>query len=103
MRREFFRDFLKFSEHNKFPNLEIDARICIFAYLKKQFKVMNKSLTIYNYDQLGISSNYRKYSLNWWRKRNDAFQYMKLLMDRMNIKFIPSYDFYITKLINFFI
>ena len=63
---------------------------------------MNKSLTIYNYDQLGISSNYKNYSLNWWRKETTPFDYMKLLMDRMKIKFIPGYDFYITKLINFF-
>ena len=40
----------------------------VFCFLKKEFKIINKSLTIYNHDQFGITSGYRKFSINWWKK-----------------------------------
>ena len=101
IKRKFFKNFLKNAEFEKFPNLEIDARLSIFAFLKKKFFVYNKNLTIYNYDNFGISSNYKKFSINWWRKRNEAYEYMKILMKKMKLNFIPSFDFCVTKLIYF--
>ena len=103
VRKEFFLKFLNYLEPKKFPNLEIDARLCIFAFLSKSFKICQKSLTIYNFDCLGITSKYKKFSFNWWQKRGEAFDYMKILMKKMKLKFIPSLDYYVTKLINFFI
>ena len=103
VRKDFFLKFLNYLEPKKFPNLEIDARLCIFAFLSKSFKIYQKSLTIYNFDYLGITSKYKKFSLNWWLKRGEAFDYMKILMKKMKLKFIPSLDYYVTKVINFFI
>lgn len=103
IKRKFFKDFLKNAEFDKFSNLEIDARLSIYAFLKKKFYIYNKSLTIYNYDHFGISSNYKKYSINWWKKRNEAYEYMKILMKKMKLNFIPSFDFCVTKFIYFFI
>lgn len=103
IRRKFFLDFLKLSCASKYSHLEIDARLCIYAFLKKEFKTINKILTIYNFDQFGITSKYKKFGLNWWKKRNEAYSYMKYLMKKMKIKFIPGYDYYFTKLINYII
>ena len=88
---------------NKFPNLEIDARLSMFAFLQKEFIKTKKKLTIYNFDEFGITSNYTKFNFNWWKKRNEAFEYMRIMMKKMRIKFKPSYDFYITRLINMLI
>ena len=60
VRRKFLVNFLKFIEREKYPHLEIDARLSMFAYLKNQFLVINNSLTVYNYDSAGITSNYKK-------------------------------------------
>ena len=87
----------------KFPNLEIDARLSMFAFLQKEFIKTKKKLTIYNFDEFGITSNYTKFNFNWWKKRNEAFEYMRIMMKKMRIKFKPSYDFYITRLINMLI
>lgn len=103
MRKEFFKKFLKHLERNKFPNLEIDARLSMFAFLQKEFIKTKKKLTIYNFDEFGITSNYTKFNFNWWKKRNEAFEYMRIMMKKMRIKFKPSYDFYITRLINMLI
>ncbi len=102
VRRSFLNQFFKYVEKNKFSNLEIDARLCIFAYLKKEFNVTKRSLTFYNYDQYGITSKYKKFSLLWWKKRNEAFEYTRLLTKKMNINFFKGPDYYITKLINLF-
>jgi len=103
VRRDFFKNFLKLSYSHQFSNLEIDARLCIYAFLNHEFKTINKIFTVYNYDQYGITSKYKKFGTNWWKKRNEAFDYMKILMKKMNMKFIPSFDYYFTKSINFFI
>ena len=36
--------------------------------LKKQFFITKKCLTIYNYDENGITSKYKKFSKFWWKK-----------------------------------
>lgn len=101
--RSFFQNFLKVLRKNEFPNLEIDARLSIYAHIRKQFFLTKKSLTIYNYDENGISSKYKKFSKNWWKKRDEAFSYMIFLMKKFNTKLFLGPDFYLTKIINFFI
>ena len=103
MRRNFFNNFLRYVESKKFPNLEIDARIAMFAFLSKNFNIDQKSLTIYNYDEIGVTSNYSKFSINWWKKRNEAFNYFNFLNNKLNLKFSKSPDYFITKFINLFI
>ena len=103
MRRNFFSQFLKFIEKKNFPNLEIDARLSMFAYIKKEFSILGKSFTIYNYDEFGITSNYKKFNKNWWKKRNEAFSFLIVLTKKLKKRFFMSPDFYITRLINFFI
>ena len=60
LEKRFFKKFIRYLEKNDFPNLEIDARLSMYAHLKKEFSFTNKSLTIYNYDEFGITSNYKK-------------------------------------------
>ena len=102
-KRSFFQNFLKVLRKNEFPNLEIDARLSIYAHIRKQFFLTKKCLTIYNYDENGISSKYKKFSKNWWKKRDEAFSYMIFLMKKFDIKLFLGPDFYLTKIINFFI
>ena len=102
-KRRFFISFLKFLEKKKYPNLEIDARLSIFALQKKKFFVIKKNLTIYNHDKFGITSNYKKFSKLWWRKRNEAFSYLFVLNLKLKIRFLYSIDYFFTRIINFFI
>ena len=103
IRRKFFVNFLKYLEKKKYPNLEIDARLSIFAFQKNKFFTIKKNLTNYNYDENGISSKYKKFSISWWKKRNEAFKYLMILNTKLKIKFHYSIDYFITRLINFFI
>ena len=102
-KRSFFLRFLKVLRKDQFSNLEIDARLSIYAYLKNQLFFSKKCLTIYNYDEIGISSKYKKFGKFWWKKRNEAFKYMIFLFKKFNIRFLLGPDYYLTKIINFFI
>ena len=102
IRRSYFNEFLKYIEKKKFPNLEIDSRLIIFAFLKNDLKIINKSFTVYNFDETGITSNYEKFNIKWWKKRKEAFEYMEFLMKKLKLKFSKGPDFYFTKLINLF-
>ena len=103
IKRSFFKEFLKYIAKDKFPNLEIDSRLIIFAHLKKNLKLLNKSFTIYNYDKDGISSKYKKFSIKWWKKRKEAFEYMYYLMIKLGLNIKKGPDYYLTNLINFLI
>ena len=103
VRRNFFLSFLKYLEKNKYPNLEIDARLSIFAFQKKKFSIVKKNLTNYNFDKSGITSKYRKYSVSWWKKRKEAFDYLMKLNSKLKIKFYYGIDYFLTRLINLFI
>jgi len=98
--RKTFVNFLDYLYPNKFPLLEIDARLVIFAkHVLNNINYEKKKLTNYIVDPNGISSKSKKFSINWWLKRFQAFEYLKLLLYRKKIFFRPSIDYYITKVI----
>ena len=65
--------------------------------------MLNKVLTYYIIDKTGISSNFNKFSLNWWIKRNEAHNFLKLLFNKNKFKYKIGLDYIFTKLINFFL
>ena len=104
IRRSAFVKFIKFAHSNKYPLLEIDARLAIFAkYILNQSYVLNKYLTFYVTDPKGISSRSPKFSKLWWLKRKQSFNYLEKVLNQNNQKFIKGIDYYLTKFVNIFI
>ena len=95
-KKKFFLEIQKILNTNKFHNLEIDARICIYAFIKKKFNITKKKYTFYSDDKLGISSKYKKFSVGWWKKRKEAYQFMFNIMKKRKINFKKGLDYYIT-------
>lgn len=103
-KRNFFNLFLKNNNLKLFPNLEIDARLSIFSYyFCNDYNILYKRLTKYVKSDHSISSNYKKFSINWWNKRKEAFDFLKVTLKNKKIYFVKSYDYYLTNLIYFFI
>jgi glycosyltransferase involved in cell wall biosynthesis len=103
VRKKFIRNFIKNSEKNKFDHLEIDARIVIFSKIFfKEYNILDKVLTKYNYDADGITADIKKFSSKWWIRRYQAYEYLKLLLKKKKKIFTPSLDYYITIFINLF-
>jgi len=82
--RENFHNFIqKYIKKNDFPYLEIDARFIFYSYfIQKEYNVITKKLTIYNNDPFGITSNKKKFSVKWWLRRGDAYNYLKMILPK---------------------
>ncbi len=100
IRKNFFKKFLNNVYKTNFPNLEIDARLIIFSkFFMKEYNVLYKSLTYYNYDEYGITSQIHKFTKKWWLRRSQAFSYLKIIMKKKKKLFIYSFDYYVTYLV----
>ncbi len=104
VKRKYFRIFLKNIEYNKYKNLEIDARINIFFnFYLNDYNIIYKKLTNYNFDDSGITSNIPKYSRKWWFRRSEAFDYLKLVLNKKNKIFKLNFDYVVTNFITKFL
>jgi len=100
MRRNFCKQALKEIGFSKFSNIWLDFRISVFAfYVKKNFNVLNSHLTYYFQNPNNISSNFRKFSKNWWFRREEAHKYMKFYFKKKNLNFKYGFDYLVTKII----
>ena len=103
-RRNFFKKFLRYSRYKDFKNLGIDARLIIFAkYFCNDYNKINKKLNNYTISKTGNYSKYGHLGKNWWISRNEAFEYLKYILKLRNIRFKKISDYYLTKIINFFV
>jgi len=102
-RRTFFDNFKSYIKAKQYENLEIDARLIMYSYFNREFNILNKRLTRYIKDKKGISSNYKKYSLNWWFKRREAFEYLRFILKKRKLSFVKSFDYLFTNLVYFFL
>ena len=101
-KRIFFNKFLRFIKKTKYENLEIDARLTIFSkFYLDQFNVIPNKLTFYSFDSNGITSNIKKFSIKWWIRRYEAFQYLRFILKMRKKPFKASIDYYLTCFIFF--
>tara|TARA_B100001121_G_C18671397_1_gene614044 strand:+ start:1180 stop:1977 length:798 start_codon:yes stop_codon:yes gene_type:complete len=84
-----------------FKNIWFDFRLINQAYLDfgKIFVVPNY-LTFYQQNNNTASSNFKKFSKNWWQRRNEAHSFLKYLYKINKKKFSPSLDTFATYVIN---
>ena len=89
---------------NDYTDVWMDLRICLYAkYILKSFNRVNENLTYYRRTANNVSSNFRKFSTNWWRRRNQAHEYFHSFCKNNNIKFKKNLDYLLTKFICLFI
>ena len=102
--KNIFIKFERYIQKNEFPNLEIDARLTIFLnFFCEEYNVLKKELTIYNYDYNGITAKIKRFSIKWWLRRFEAFQYLKYIQRVKGKVFKKSIDYFITILVTFII
>ena len=95
--REKFRIFEKHVEKSKYLNLEIDARLTIFLkFYFDEYNVLEKNLTVYNYDNNSITAKIPKYSVKWWLRRYEAYKYFQYILRKKKKNFVLSIDYFVT-------
>ncbi len=100
-KRDFFSKFLKITKNDNYNYLEIDAKLVIFAnfYYNSVYRT-NSFLSYWRLNSVELSTITKKFTIKWFIKRKEAFEYVKFIMKKKGKKFIPSLDYYITTIIN---
>lgn len=81
-------------------NTWMDIRTNIYCrYLNKNYKILNEHLTIYRKSNTNISSNFKKFSKNWWNRRKEAHEYLSFFLKKNGINVNNNLDKIITNLI----
>ncbi len=94
------KELLKYFEKDKnykYDLLEIDARLFFYANIKERnHKIIKKNLTYYTKNESGISSRFKRFNKEWFKKRLQAHNFIK---NFMKYNYPYKTDLFITKYI----
>ena len=103
IRKSFFQKIIEDIDFSSYTDLWLDFRLGIISkYKLKKLSYFNENLTFYRQTDNNISSKFRFSSQNWWKRRNQAHDYVKSFHQKNNLNFKKNFDYHITKLINSF-
>lgn len=103
LRSKEFKDYFNLINFKDFPDIWLDFRLGILSkFIFKNLIFIEENLTYYRQTNTNISSNFKFLSKNWWRRRNQAHDYIKFFFRKNNIVYKKNLDYFITKLINKF-
>ena len=104
VRKKFFINNYKNLSINNFVNIWLDFRILIYSkYVFKNYLKFNKNLTFYRQTEKNISSKFKKYSKNWWIRRDEAHSFLLEISKKEKIKVKRSFDYFLTRFFTFFL
>ena len=103
IRKEIVNKIFDCTSNDNFKNIWLDLRILLFSKNLLNYKIINDNLTYYRQTEDNVSSKFKKYSKNWWKRRNEAHDYYFYFMKKNNLKTKKNLDFYFTKILNKFI
>lgn len=102
--RKEFNKILNIINVKSFPDVWLDFRMLIVSiYIIKNFSIINENLTYYRQTNSNVSSKFKFLSLNWWKRRNQAHDFVKYVFNKFKIQHIKNFDYFLTKFINNFI
>ena len=104
IRKDAVQDIFNCIKDKNFTDIWMDLRIHLYTkYIMKDYYIFDENLTYYRQSQDNITSKFRKFSKNWWKRRNDAHNYFFSFAEKNNLKIKKNFDYQITKIINNFI
>jgi len=96
IRKKSLIKYFKFDRGYKYNLLEIDARLFFYSnIIKKNHRIINKTLTYYIQDSSGISSKFKRFNYEWFLKRIQAHKFLKSFFK--NKKYPYNIDFLLSK------
>ena len=87
----------------KFPTLAVDFRLAVYySLIIKKFHIHKSHLTFYRHVEESMDSKYRlKYrSKEWWKRRQEAFDFLNMILSKNKLPINKGLDFFVTKLFN---
>ena len=107
-KRGFYKKFTNLINNKNFSMLTVDFRLAVISNtISNDFKLLNKNLTFYFQDKKGESYlKFKKFSKNWWLRRKQAHDFMKMINKENKISLKTKSDLITTnivsKIYNFF-
>ena len=100
IKRNCFLEMLDLLSYEDYTDVWIDLRICLYSkFILKDFHILNENLTFYRKTMSSISSKFRKFSKNWWKRRRQAHKFFQKFSQDNEINFNKNLDFFVTKTI----
>ena len=103
VKRSFMFKLFKYLKLKKFELIWFDFRIACFCFLKeKKINILPLYLTYYRQLENSASSKFKTFSNIWWKRRNQAHDFVTHLSDKLKLKDKFTIDKFITKIFFFF-
>ncbi len=103
IRKNKFKIIFSLVDFKSHPDIWLDFRIGIVSkYIFDQYNFIEKNLTFYRQSEKNISSGFKHMSLNWWKRRMQAHNFVKTFFIKHKIIYKKNLDYYITYFINNF-
>ena len=100
IKKDCFDELLKFISYENFTDVWMDLRICLFSkYILKDFYIINQNLTFYRKTSSNVSSKFKKFSKNWWKRRRQAHKFFQKFAEDNKFNFSKNLDYLVTKII----
>ena len=101
-RRKFYKKFTSLINNKNFSMLTLDFRLAVISNtISNDFKLLNKNLTFYFQDKKGESYlKFKKFSKNWWIRRKQAHDFMKMINKKNRVTFKTKSDLITTNFMN---
>tara|TARA_B100001093_G_scaffold509524_1_gene573712 strand:- start:3801 stop:4607 length:807 start_codon:yes stop_codon:yes gene_type:complete len=104
VKKKYLDKIIRKIEVKKFPSIWFDFRLTLQVFLDfKKLTILDKNLTFYQKSSSSVSSAYKKFSLNWWKRRKEAHNFYLYLCKKNKLNSKISIDYIFTNLFNFFI
>ena len=100
IKKDCFNEVINLISYEDYTDVWSDLRICLFSkYILKDFHILNENLTFYRKSDSNVSSKFKTFSKNWWKRRKQAHQFFKKFSEDNGLDFNKNFDFLVTKII----
>ena len=100
IRKDTAEELFKYINVQDYFDTWMDFRTNIYSkYLNKSIKILDEHLTVYRKSSTNVSSNFKKFSKNWWKRRKEAHDYLFFFLKKNGIKTNNNLDKIITNLV----
>ena len=104
VRKNYALELFKNLKFFKYKDIWFDFRIAAYTYLKYQkLPHVKDYLTYYQQNENSASKEFNFFSNKWWKRRNEAHEFLSFISKKTKTKNLVSLDYIITKIyINLF-
>ena len=98
VKRDFVQNIFNLVRDESYTDIWMDLRLHLYTkYLTNNYFVLDENLTYYRQTDENISSKFKKFSINWWKRRREAHEYFFSFAKNNKLSVKKNLDYRITK------